>query len=205
MDSHLELDVVRRVVGVLQIWQRDGIGLSNGTGLAGEWFQGVDRDYPGTNGSTEVLGAEGTQWDVLPLLNVSVNNIMVILREEMFVMSCSSSLKKLGDRTLNTSHLDYQTLVGIPTYINSPRTPIIHEDESENAILGIIDRQTAAHLVVGPSHEECHFQLKVHQTAGTICAALLRIVSVLLQLSAWPRDGRATDTNCGRSAVIADR
>ena len=64
-------------MGILKIWQRGGIRLSNGTGLAGEGFQGVDRDYPGTNGSTEVLSAEGTQWDVLPLLNVSVKNIII--------------------------------------------------------------------------------------------------------------------------------
>jgi len=66
-----ELDVVAAVVLVDQVRERSGVYLLSSTRLALERLEGHGGDDPGGNRRGPVLGSEGAQGNVLPLLDVA--------------------------------------------------------------------------------------------------------------------------------------
>lgn len=71
LDCHLQLHIIRGIIGILKVGQGHRIGLSNGTRRAGKWLESIDGNDPGTNSSAKVLGAKGTKGYIFPLLDVS--------------------------------------------------------------------------------------------------------------------------------------
>mmetsp|Transcript_16871 Transcript_16871/g.49103 ORF Transcript_16871/g.49103 Transcript_16871/m.49103 type:complete len:287 (+) Transcript_16871:805-1665(+) len=70
LDGHLQGNVVAAVVGVLEVLEGLRVRLDSSRRRAAEWLQGVQGDYPRGDGGRKVLGAEGAQGHVLPLLDV---------------------------------------------------------------------------------------------------------------------------------------
>ena len=68
LKGHIQLHIVRVVVRVSQVGEGLGDLICQ---LCLEGLQGLRCDDPGRDGRCEVLRVEGTQWDVLPFLEVS--------------------------------------------------------------------------------------------------------------------------------------
>mmetsp|Transcript_15676 Transcript_15676/g.32170 ORF Transcript_15676/g.32170 Transcript_15676/m.32170 type:complete len:237 (+) Transcript_15676:404-1114(+) len=71
LNLHLEGNVIRAVVRVLEVWQWDGAVLLAGRGFAAERLKSVQGHHPRRDRGGEVFGPEGPQRYVLPLLNVA--------------------------------------------------------------------------------------------------------------------------------------
>ena len=67
LDGNLQVNVERVGVGVLEIWKWSGVLVLVGNC---KWFQGLHGDNPRRDGGTQVLGSEGSQRYILPLLDI---------------------------------------------------------------------------------------------------------------------------------------